>query len=425
MIDYRSTAAKKISTIVFGLISAALLARYLGPEGRGQYAVIVSFSAILFSILNFGVSNYYARERRTVGESLARSYCLYFLTLFVIVLSSGALWAAFSDELNLYAVGAMLAAFSLLRMQTQSVLLVEDLRSATRAAIFGAASETSILLLCYLFWDRYVVFAVGALVAKELIILSYSGWRLRAFAGGRRTIWPIGANLLTNRRFLDVIMAFILTALITINYKVDTVIMATLGLPEAQIGIYALGVALAEYLWILSDVFKDVQISRTARGSSASGVVWSSRMAVAITLVAYTGFIAVGWIVVPIVFGNEFLDSYYVTLAMLAATIFMVPCKIIGVYYISSGRLKVYTAIMAVSCALNIVLNFVLVPFFGIYGAVGSSIVSYALAGGWIMRDFSRSESMSIASMLLIRADDVSQIMGILRERIGTSHTKQ
>src|SRR5690606_32874727 len=98
------------------------LARYLGAEGRGQYAVIVSTAAIVVSLTNFGVSNYYAYDRRESGDSLARSYVLFFFLVFFIIFLIGAFWTVFSHGLNLYAFGALLAAFSLLRMQTQSVL---------------------------------------------------------------------------------------------------------------------------------------------------------------------------------------------------------------------------------------------------------------------------------------------------------------
>lgn len=424
MIDYASTAAKKASAIVFGLISAMLLARYLGPEDRGNYAIIVSFSAILFSILNFGVSNYYAHERRQKGHSLASSYVRYFFALFAVVLSAGFVWMASSEGPNLYAIGTLLAAFSLLRMQTQSVLLVEDIRGATRAAIMGSASEAFILLLCYLLFDRYVVLAVSALVAKELVILSASTVRLRRFAGEQGSIWPIGAKLLTDGKLTSVLMAFTLTALITINYKADTLVMAFLGLPAAQIGIYALGVTIAEYLWIVSDIFKDVQISRTARGGTADGVAWAIRMAVALTLVAYASFLIVGWFLISLVFGDAFSQSYFITLAMLMATIFMVPCKIIGIYYISLGRFSVYLKIMAVAVAVNLGLNLALIPAFGIFGAVVASIASYGVAGAWMLMDFAAVTSVPVRQVLLIRPADINQVISIIGRHLPMLRNK-
>jgi len=419
MIDYASTATKKIGTIVFGLISATLVARYLGPNGRGDYAVIVGFSSILFSILNFGVSNYYARERRDIGSSIAYSYGLYFLLIFVIIFSCGLLWNLSSDGNNLYAMGTILASFSLLRMQTQSVLLVEDLRGATRAAILGAASESSFILICYLFFDKYVVLAVCALVTKELIIFVASWRRLRLYPGERRKIWPIGANLVGGRNVKEIAFAFVLSALITINYKIDAVIMSALDIPAYKIGIYAVGVAIAEYLWILSDIFKDVQVSRTARGSDSQGVVRSVRMAIVLTLAAYLSFIAVGWVVVPFVFGPEFLESYLVTLWMLGATIFMVPCKIIGVYYISIGRFEPYVKTMVAAVFVNVTLNFILIPFLGIYGAVVASIVSYFLAGMCIMVDFGKMSSIKLGEIMVLRKEDVDRIHSSIVRRLN------
>lgn len=419
MTDYASTAAKKLSAIFFGLISAALLARYLGPEGRGSYAIIVSFAAIIISVMNFGVSNYYAYERRALSASIARSYMMFFFTVFLVIISSGALWWSASEQTSLYAVGAILAAFSLLRMQTQSVLLVEHVRGATVAAILGAACEALILLLCYLLFDRYVLLAVGALVVKELVIVVASILHLRRYPGDRRSIWPVGAQLLTGGKAKGVIAAFVLTALITINYKIDALVMAMLGLPAVQIGVYALGVAMAEYLWIFSDIFKDVQVSRTARGGVADGVARDLRMAIAMTLMAYAAFLSVGWFLVEIVFGDGFGKSYFVTLAMLGATIFIVPCKLIGVYFISIGRFRPYITIMGLAVLVNVCLNLLLIPVLGIYGAVIASIVSYGLAGVWILVDFAALTSVPIHRALVLRRTDVTSVIESVRNRLS------
>lgn len=417
MIDYASTAIKKISAIVFGLASAALLARYLGAEGRGQYAIVVSTSAVIVSIMNLGVSNYYTFERRKLGVSLARSYVLFFILLFVVLFFVGVLAIAWSTIYNVYAFGCLLSSFALLRMQTQSVLLVEDVKGATIASVMGAACETTVLAVCYLLFDRYVFLAVGALVTKEIVITVASALRLRNFPGERRSVWPIGAQLLSNGRIRGVVAVFILTALITINYKIDALVLAFLGVPAAQIGVYALGVAVSEYLWIFSDIFKDVQVSRTARGGSAQGVARDLRMAIALTLVGYAAFLSTGWFLVKLVFGEQFSHSYIITLSMLGATIFMVPCKLIGVYYISMGRFHTYICAMALAVVANIVMNLIFVPLLGVYGAVLASVVSYGIAGIWMLLDFSAISSIPIYRALVLRSTDVTQILLSLRER--------
>ena len=52
MSDYKVTSVKKVVVIVCGLISSALLARYLGADARADYAFIMNAAAIAVVILN-------------------------------------------------------------------------------------------------------------------------------------------------------------------------------------------------------------------------------------------------------------------------------------------------------------------------------------------------------------------------------------
>jgi len=429
MSDYKITVIKKLSVIVTGLLSASLLARYLGPELRADYAIIANAAAILVLVVNFGVSNSYQPARRQNGYQVAGVYSLYAILLFCTVFIAALLFAGtFDEELTLVLV---VTSFSLLRLQLQSYSLVENIRGAAYASIFGSIGEFLIILLLWVFFPAMLFLALLAILVKDVIIAAfslhviYSAYHVQSEAESNSVGFFKRAKTLLFKRsaglFYKSLPIFILTVLIGVNYKIDILFLNEFEVEKKLIGMFSIGVLVAEYLWVFSDIFKDVQISRTARGGQAKDVAFANRAAIAVTLVAYIFFLLFGEMAITIFFGSEYVESFNVAALMLVANIFMIPCKVIGAYYISLNRIYIYMKIMLLVVIVNITLNIILIPIYGIYASIGSSIVSYFLAGALISYDFVRFTEVSLKDTLIIQKSELESIVKKFRSIVGWS----
>ena len=409
MSDYAITAFKKFFIIISGLVSAALLARYLGPDLRADYAVIMNSVAILVVIFNFGISGSYQSSRREFGYEVIRAFfALSIICCFLVLVI-----AAFFFNLHRGGVVLLFSAIFLLRTQMQAYGLVESVWGATYSSVLGALGELAVVVVLWLFFPQALLYGLMAILFKNLVISASSMWVIYRsyisnsggvgfFSGGVASFF--GGGYFSIRESLPV---FFITMMTIINYKIDVILLDFMGVDKSIVGVFAVGVLVAEYLWIFSDVFKEVQISRTAKGGGAPDVARANRTAIFITILVYFSFLLFGGFFITLFFGVEFSGSFAFSVAMLAANIFMIPCKIIGVYYISIRRTRPYLFAMTISALTNVCLSFWVIPLWGAYGAVASSIFSYLIVGLFIVADFSKYSKMPLRDVVVIRWREV------------------
>lgn len=425
MNDYFVIAAKKFFVIFSGLVAASLLARYLGPVLRAEYAVVANYAAIGCVVLNYGVSNAYQASRRNGGEDIARAYIVYSVFFFLLIFSLALVGGFFFEDKKVVALAV--TAVALLRMQLQSFSLVENIKGSALASVWGSVAELIFLGGLLAFFPAYLIFGLLSLILKDLVISvgSFIAMRGSFFltVGGKAQwfrSWSSGAQDLFRNGFFSIYRSgrfFFLTVLIAVNYKINIIALDFYGVDKAVLGVFAVGVLVSEYLWIFSDIFKDVQTSRTARGGAVEGVARATRSAIFVTLVAYAAFLLVGPRLIPVFFGKEFEGSFEFALIMLVANLFMVPCKVIGTYYISIGRVSVYLYGMASSVVLNLIVCFFAIPVLGVYGALLGSIVSYFLAGLVVVLDFKKNTGVRVVEILVVRFAEIKALWSRLLRR--------
>ncbi len=420
--DYGATAIKKVAVVVFGFASAALIARFLGPAGRGEYALIVNWAAILTVVLNFGISSSYQNARRAAGPEIINIFVAYSLVLFLALLVLSPVLLIFGSK-TAFLIG-VLSSVMVLRMQLQAYHMIETLQGDARVVVFAHLSNFLMLMVAIIFLPSLFLFAVIVLIGKELIV------SLLCLNGLARLETKRASGASFKREFLKQIVAsfsrigtiraisswpfLLLTILIMVNYKVDVIFLDAFGIDASLIGIFSIGVIVAEYLWIMSDLFKDVQISRTSKGSTADGVAKAVRMAVAATIVVYLGFIVAGKPLVEMIFGRDFQESYHIAIMMLVANFFIIPCKIIGAYLISMNRTNAYLLSMATAVGVNVALNLLLIPQMGVYGAIIASVISYFLPGITVVWYFMSQTGIRAQKIFVLERNDVRTMMALI-----------
>ena len=78
-------------------------------------------------------------------------------------------------------------------------------------------------------------------------------------------------------------------------------------------------------------------------------------------------------------FGSEFKDGYYALLILSVGQLVNVLSGSVGYIMTMTGRQKQAAYVLAISAALNIVMNYMLIPHFGIEGAAIATAVSLML----------------------------------------------
>jgi O-antigen/teichoic acid export membrane protein len=108
---------------------------------------------------------------------------------------------------------------------------------------------------------------------------------------------------------------------------------------------------------------------------------------------------------VPLLYGEAYsaaLPAFYILLpAMGLLTVYRVVAR----YFISRGRQRLNIVTQLIALVVNVGLNFVLMPRYGIEGAAVSSLISYGLEAVIIAVVFLRETGGGARALLLFRLD--------------------
>ena len=204
-------------------------------------------------------------------------------------------------------------------------------------------------------------------------------------------------------------ISMITLLLTTLNYNIDIIILRNLS-SSSSLGLYSIGISLANMLWVIPDAFKDVLMNKTSKEDSIGDIIFSLKSNILISLIITLGFILLGKLFITIVYGPEFLDSYITTIILFFGSISMIFHKIISPLLYSKGYQKKLCIIFLSAVFLNIVMNYILIPKFDIIGAAVASVFSYLLAGISILLIFSKMYKLKIKEIIFINRKELLKI---------------
>ncbi|MBC1561545.1 oligosaccharide flippase family protein [Listeria booriae] len=381
--SYGMTLLKKIIIIFTGLLSIIFMTRYLGPTLKGEYAYYMNAVNIGVSVLNMGISLAYVNYKRR--ETSPHQFEATFITLSLvqyiiyILIAVGMYFIGQSVD---YVLVMVLIALNVLSVQLTQINLVESIRKHTMIAISTAVSNCILTIIVYFIAPPYVFIALLVYAAKNLapIIMTLltirpTQKRIRGREQKRIRIaeWP----KIMKQGFLPMLV----TCLIALNYRMDILFLEWFHISSFNIGLYSTGVQLAEYGWMLPDIFKEVMMNKNAKKDAIASLAFSIRMAMTLVILFILFMALFGKYIIIFLFGTAFEGAYFTTLLMFLAIPFIIYSKIIGTLFIAQGKMGFYLATLIISVVLNAGLNIALIPYWGIVGSAIASILSYTICG--------------------------------------------
>lgn len=396
--DYGLSLSAKMYTIVIGVVSSALLTRYLGLSLRGEYAFVVQLANIVSLVSDMGLSQTYTYFfRKYQGKVLGPFLSLYFRQFMLYLLIAGIV--LFVTKGTAYAYVAMIVPVGVFRMRVESAMTVEKIRlsivlhmwSITASAVgFGAL----LLLRDVLGRDLIYPVAVSVLV-NGVCVFVYA----RLLHGSVTPVQQDGGIAREAIRFSWLPMLSIL--LVTMNYSVDVVLLRFMG-TQTDLSLYAVAAGIMAYIWFIPDAFKEVLASRVARSRDTTSVNLAMKASVAAVVFTVLLFVLLGRQLLGLLYGSEFEAAYGVTLVLLLGVVSMVFYKIVGVSFLAEGRRGFYFTTLVASVTVNVVVNVLAIPAWGMYGAAVASVASYGLCGGAFLVSYLRMNELRFADAVFL-----------------------
>jgi O-antigen/teichoic acid export membrane protein len=409
------TAYGLISQVVAtatNLLLSILIARLLGPQGKGMLAVVQQVPAVLLVLLNLGIATanlyYVSRGEVTAGTALANS-----LVLSVVggIVGAPLVWLFLAGPLRVVPgiplLAVVLAAVYLPVSLLQGWVLgiasgLGDLRIQTVYAIVSSAIST-VVAVVLLFGGLKSISAVLAAALVGTVI----GIAVLLF-GIRTRLGPLRPDFAAARASARYAIKTHLGGIAGyLHLRQDVLILGWLA-GAGSVGLYSVGVSFAELLWYVPSALAGAVIAKAPRVSHESGVEFMTRSARLSTVFMLVTGLASLLIVPPAIvglFGRAFAPSSIVFAVLLPGAIATGIVRVVTYYQL--GRGFVYWRQGAGITVFNVALNLVLIPRMGFVGAALASTITYTSYLVILLRLVKRDSGVTARDILMPRGEDV------------------
>lgn len=402
---YIFSVISKILVVLVGFLFTVFQSRFLGPEIKGQVATLTSITSIASIALALGTYQAYPYYRRTSKEDVLPIFLkinLLMLGAYLLLAAALVLIFDFSEKYTIAILVSPLLAFD---SGISYITLVEQPNRKNSFDIVVSVAELVLVIVLWIFAKPSFILGVFIITIKDIFkaFVFAFWWRKRTFVKTE----PI---LQWFPRLVKFGIFPMLSLLMTmLNYRVD-VLMLDGKVADAAIGIYSVGVQLAERIWMLPDAMKGVLVSNITKGKGKDEVVYIIRVCNTICLIIAAGIIALGKPFITLLFGKAFSKAYQVTLIMLLGIFPMIYYKMIGSYNIAQGKRVVNFVFLSISVVINVIANYLMIPIWGIYGAGMASVISYSLCSILFIVYFCKNEQVKLREMLFLRRSEFKQL---------------
>jgi O-antigen/teichoic acid export membrane protein len=373
--------------LVTGLASSVVLARWLGPAGRGEYAVYSTALALLVTVVGLGIghANTILAGRKALSHpSLFINSLTYAAAAPVPVVLLASLpptkymlqWTQIPPEYLLLASVALWPTLSV--SFVQGILLGErDYKSYNLVNALQTILTLCVIVITLVVLKSSITGLIwgGIGVASLTLILAVVLTIRKKHPGN----WRLDLALLQSTVGIGVRSALI-NSLDMLHFRlVIFLIGAYLGI-EA-VGYYSLALSLTVAISFLSPLLNNIVFSYvpSAGARTARAVIQVGYLAMAIAVGATFGFVLIGRPVITLFYTRTFLPSYEPLIILLIAEVFKSHAALSAGFLAGLGYPRIYLIGSIVSLLTNVSLNLLLIPAANVSGAALAAVMSYAV----------------------------------------------
>lgn len=424
-IDFKSGAFKKyfantswlffekIIRMIVTFVVGILIIRYLKPEEFGLLSYAMSFVGIFASISSLGIDNILTRElvktpdQRDVLLGTAFSFKIIGAGISIILLLAIIPLAANDFLTNMMiitiALSTIFQAFNVIDFYFQSKVNARySVFAQSSSFLIGSVIKVVMILL------KLPVFYFALVILIEAFLLALAFIIVYKKAGLSLFNWKFNKNL--GFEILKDSWPLVLSGIvITIYMKMGQVIIKEL-LNETQVGYYGAAVRLCEAWYFVPMAITASLFPAIVNAKKISEVLYLSRLQKLYDLMAWISILIAVFVTIfskeitLILLGTKYLPSAPVLTIYIWAGIGVFLGVASSQFLIVENLIKLSFYRTLVGMIFNLILNFVLIPKFGIVGSAYATFISYTastLSIGLTKKTFNQLKMM-IKSVLFI-----------------------
>lgn len=415
--------------LTFG--AAIIVARVLGPGGKGTFQLVVLTHTLLATLGNLGLAsaNSYliAKGQYSFAEvgrhaawlGVGVGVGIFLLTAAGVRLVPTSLVPA-EQRIYVLLAGALVP-FALLTQFLNGALQgagqIIWLNALTLAQALIYAAGTVVLLLI---WPLAVPGALAAFSLSTIftgLLAALVTWRM-AKHGTQLSSAPSGWNSALVRRASGFgIRAYLASVVSFLNLRSDQFLLGYLA-GTASVGQYSIAVTVAELILFFPRALSTALLPRItgARPEDAGHMAASAcRHTLGATLVGLVG-LAPFALLIPTIFGEQYRPAVAPCLLLAPGVAAFTLAPVLSTYFSGQlGRPMISSSLSAFSLTIDLALVWILVPFLGVQGAALASAGAYGVTVLVMVFIFRRLSGVPLRDLVAFRAADLDAYRSLLR----------
>ena len=420
-----------------GIVTSILIARSIGPTGKGSFDLIVATSALLTMVLGVSLPpgvTYVVAQGKAAPKTLASQ--LIFVSLLQAVLAILVLTVlrftnqieVFLPNWNLWIVAGV-AFYVWIEILTRfwAAILAgqQHIAIVNNAELIGRAAQfVSIFILYAVLYLSGRQLSVGLLFLVTLSAMTLINLILLASLGFKFQLSGDLSGL--KETFAFALPCYAANVAQFLNYKLDVFVVGYLA-GTASVGRYTLAVSLGQLLWLMSNSVATVLLPKVAASSDGDGNVRHTMQVTRLSLWATAccgvvlGLLATQ--AIPLFYGEPFRPSVMALLWLLPGIVIFSVANVLAAYIAAIGKPRLNLLVSGISLVVTITLDLVLIPKLNIVGAAIASTVSYSVTALLLVFFFSRETGAPLRQILLPTSEDLRMLLSLARLRLSSAST--
>lgn len=393
--------------VAFAFITSPILARTLGPSGRGEVAAIFAVISVAPWVGELGMTAFltraHARRSRPLGVLLGSTMPITLgASLIGVALAvplAHLLGRGRVQVVDFIELGLFLLPLSVFAQVLYGISVANERWNLVMLSRFLATGGATVLIVGL---SLLHALTVETAAATYIVCGIVSGVPFLVELRGSRP-WRFELPI-AQRGFAFGVRSWLSTVATTGNAQLDQVLMAGL-VNSRQLGLYALAVTLSTASGSLISATATALLPRVAGGDAG---IAARACRINVLLIVVFG-IAVGVtspVVVPVVFGRAFTDMIPMLLILLAANVFTVPAQVLGYALIAGGNPSATARGQVIGLVITVPALIVVLPIAGGVGAAWVSFAAYGVTFAVILAAATRTFFLPWQSFLVVTAQD-------------------
>lgn len=420
---YKISGSKTFTAVVMFVIGI-ILARVLGPEGRGLYAAVLVVPMIVINFAELGIkrSTIYHIARKTYKDEEVIS-----ATIMTIVISSVlgiivcALFYYFLDRpeftIPLIILAVARIPFRVFRDYVGGIFLGRE--EYNRTIFLQWLFVIVYLLLTILFLVIFKFNVLGALISLIASNFILSIVSLIILIKSDKIILKTDFKIVWEIIRLGLVYSAAIF-IMKLHTKIDILLLNQLSDLE-QVGFYSVGTRLAEK-WQIPFSIGGIIIAKSAVNTDFKALnadfAKLIRLTFFLSLVSMIILYFASPYVIPILYGKKWIGSIGIVQMILPGILMLIVARVMGSRLAGMGKPYIFMFIAIPALVLNIILNYLWIPEHGGLGAAMATNISYSLMtiAGVIV--YAQVVEQPLKEIILFQRSDFALLPKIIRKTI-------